>query len=285
MAPSARIGDFVGVGSWQGYWKTGVAEVGAGELRIRGYRAEDIIANLSYAETLYLTVRGETPTPAQARVMDAVLCAAADHGLISVHAATARFVASAQPDNPIPAIAAGALCAGDVTISPQASAANIERGLAMVAAGTTEAEAARVIVEDYLGQRRPVPGLGHPNHKRIDPRAAALRKVAEDEGVWGEGGQFYDHIHRQFMATKNTQLAMNVDGVFAATMWDLGFTPRQMPGLALLAIMPGIIAHVDEEMTSGVPMRIIPDSEYTGVPARELDGGHWSGSRPGAATA
>jgi citryl-CoA lyase len=285
MAPSARIGDFFGRDSWQGYWKTGVAEVGAGELRIRGYRAEDIIANLSYAETLYLTVRGEIPTPAQGRVMDAVLCAAADHGLISVHAATARFVASAQPDNPVPAIAAAALCAGDVTISPQASATNIERGIAMVAAGTSAADAAQEIIEDYLGRRRPVPGLGHPNHKRNDPRAAALRKVAEDEGVWGEGGQFYDHIHRQFMAMKNVQLAMNIDGVFAATMWDLGFTPRQMPGIAVLAVMPGIIAHVDEEMTSGVPMRVIPDSEYTGAPARALAGGQWSGSRQDAARA
>jgi citryl-CoA lyase len=285
MTPSARIGDFFGSGSWKGYWKSSIAEVGAGELRIRGYQAEDIIANLNYAETLYLTIRGEIPTPQQARVMDAVLCAAPDHGLISVHAAAARFVASAQPDTPISAIVAGALCAGDVTISPQASATNIERGRAMVAAGSSETEAAQAIVDDYLSRRRPVPGLGHPNHKRTDPRAAALRKVAEDEGVWSDGGRFYDHIHECFMATKNKELAMNIDGVFAATMWDLGFTPRQMPGIAVLAIMPGIIAHVDEEMTAGVPMRVIPESEYTGVPPRALKAGHWRTGGQAAASA
>jgi citryl-CoA lyase len=278
--PEARkhIGDFTASGSasWDGYWQTAVSEVAPQRLTIRGYRAEDIIANLSYAETLYLTMRGELPTPAQGRVLDAALCSAPDHGLISVHASAARFVASVQPDTPVPAIAAGLLCAGDVTISPKASATLIERGLAMIADGRTREQAAGVIIDEHLAVRSPVPGLGHPNHKEVDPRAAALRKVAEDEGVWAEGGAFYDALREAFISRKKVRLPMNVDGALASVLHDLGFAARQMPGIALLAILPGIIAHVDEETTDGIPMRVIPDSVYTGVPPRPLGSGHWA---------
>ncbi|MGE0220223.1 citrate/2-methylcitrate synthase [Mycolicibacterium sp.] len=243
---------------------------------MRGYPVHEIIPRLSYAEMTYLVIRGELPTARQARVLDAVLCAAPDAGLFSVHAATARFVASAQPDTPVPAIAAGLMVAGDRTISPQAAGTLIEEGIAAVQAGESSAEAAARLVESRLTRGESIPGFGHPKHKEVDPRAASLRKVAESEGVWAEGGAFYDAVHAAFVARKGSHLPMNIDGVFASVLYDLGFTARQMPGIALLAIMPGIIAHVDEENAEGVPLRVIPESTYTGRPARPLVGGHWS---------
>ncbi|NMO02916.1 hypothetical protein HH308_17020 [Gordonia sp. TBRC 11910] len=275
-----HIGEFTSSGSWSGYWQTAVSDVAPQVLTIRGYRAEEIIAKLSYAETLFMTMRGELPTPSQARVLDAALCAAPDHGLISVHASTARFVASVQPSTPVPAIAAGLLCCGEVTISPQGSATLIERGVRMMAEGQRIADAAAALVDEHIAARIPVPGIGHPNHKEVDPRAAALRKVAETEGVWGEGGQFYDALHKTFLERKGIIRPMNVDGVFASVLHDLGFTARQMPGIAMLSVLPGIIAHVDEEITDGIPMRVIADSTYTGQAQRPLESGHWAPTAP-----
>jgi citryl-CoA lyase len=272
-----RIGQFVAQGSWDGYWETAICDVYP-ELRVRGYSVAEIIPKLSYAETAFMVIRGEVPTPQQARVFDAALCAAPDAGLFSVHAPTARFVASAQPRTPVPAIVAGLLCAGDVTISPQASGTLIEQGVAAVEEGIPLTEIAAKVVAEHLENELPVPGIGHPMQKVRDPRAAALRKVAEDEGVWGEGGGFYDALHGALVEQLGMHLPMNVDGVLASVLHDLGFTARQMPGIALLAILPGIIAHVDEEITVGVPSRIIPESTYVGQGPRPLVGGHWGGS-------
>jgi citrate synthase len=269
-----RMGEFVASGSWEGYWRTAICEPFP-EYRIRGYSFLEVIPRLSFAETVYLVIRGELATPQQSRVLDAALCANPDAGLFSVHALAARTVASAQPETPVPALAAGMLCAGDVTISPQASGSLIERGLALVAAGETLEAAARKIVDDHVDAGQRLPGIGHPLHKDEDPRAALLRGIAEDQGTWGDGGDFYDALHAAFVARKDLHLPINVDGVLAAVLHDLGFTSRQMPGIALLMILPGLIAHVDEEITDGVLQRVVPESNYVGEPPRPLVGGHW----------
>jgi citrate synthase len=69
---------------------------------------------------------------------------------------------------------------------------------------------------------------------------------------------------------------MNIDGTLGWVLHDLGFTPLQMPGIAAVAILPGIIAHAVEEITRGVPLRIIPDGVYDGPAERTLEGGTYS---------
>jgi citryl-CoA lyase len=270
-----QMGDFVSSDSWDDYWRTAIAQP-LPEYRIRGYSFLEVTSSLSYAENVYLVIRGELPTPQQARVLEAGLCVNPDAGLFSVHALAGRTVASAQPNTPVPAIAAGILCAGDVTISPQAAGTLIERGLAATRAGAALAEAARQIVEEHEAAGQRIPGIGHPLHRGEDPRGALLRRIAEEQGTWGAGGDFYDALHAALIERKGIHLPINVDGVLAAVLYDLGFTPRQMPGIALLVILPGLIAHVDEEITDGVLQRVVPKSQYVGEPPRPLVGGHWA---------
>ena len=118
MPPKRRLGDYYRSGDWSDYWRTSISETYQGVLRIRGYPVQEIVKNLSYAESLYLTIRGELPTKAQARALDAVLTSMLDHQFVSSHAPAARFVASAHSESPVPGIAAGILCAGTHTISP-----------------------------------------------------------------------------------------------------------------------------------------------------------------------
>lgn len=272
-----RIGHFAAKDDWTGYWKTGVSEVAPHVLNIRGYPIQEIVARLSYTETLFLTIQGEVPSPSQRRVLDAALSALPDHGLLSTHAGAARFVASGWPSSPIPAIAAGLLCIGEITISPQDTAEVIQEGLGRVREqGRSMPEAAAEIVAEHQAAGRLLPGIGHPQHKSEDIRAAALRRVAEEEGCWGDGGTFYDLVHRTFVERKGTFLPMNIDGVLGCVLSDLGFAPIQMPGLAAAAILPGLIAHTTEEILSGVPLRMIPEGQYVGVPERHLVDGAYA---------
>jgi citrate synthase len=48
--------------------------------------------------------------------------------------------------------------------------------------------------------------------------------------------------------------------MIAALLAEMGYTPPEMAGLALLSTFPGLIAHISEELSSGSPLRIIPDS-------------------------
>jgi citryl-CoA lyase len=269
-----RIGNYQKGNDWTGYWKTSVSDVHAHELSIRGYPIGQVVSNLSYTEALFLTVRGEVPTPSQRRVFDAALTSMPDHFFLSSQAGAARFVASAWPSSPVPAIAAGLLCMGEITISPQVSAELILEGLNLVRSDALSfAEAAHQLVEKHLSQGKFVPGFGHPQHKDVDIRTAALRRVVEEEGLALDGHRFYDEVHKVLIERKGQFLPMNIDGALACAYTDLGFTPLEMPGLAGIGIMPGIIGQVVEEITEGVPLRVIHDGTYTGHAPRQLETG------------
>lgn len=277
-----RIGQYAANDDWEAYWESGITDVRSHVLNIRGYPIDQIVSKLSFSETLFLTVRGELPSPAQLRTFDAALSALPDHGLLSTHAGAARFVASGWPSSPVPAIAAGLLCIGEVTISPQDTGELISEGLARVRdEGSTVEDVAAAIVDEHLSTKRLLPGIGHPQHKDEDIRAVPLRRIAEQEGIWADGGRFYDAVHAAFVERKGGFLPMNIDGALGCVLHDLGFTPLQMPGLAAVAILPGLIAHTLEEINDGVPLRIIPKSVYSGPPQRDVTRGTYSGNGHG----
>jgi citrate synthase len=271
--PRRRLGDYYRSGDWSDYWRTAVSYVGPHKLLIRGYPIEEIVEQLTFAETLYLTVRGELPTKPQARVLDAALTSIPAHQWVAAHLLAAAVTASASPESPIPGIASGILTMGSVPVSPQETATLLDRARALMSDGRGAEEAAAAAVTEYREQGRLIPGLGHPNHKEHDPRATALASVAKEQGVWGESCELYALVHAAFVEQTGKHLPINIDGMLACVLADLGFTHLEMAGIAATAAMPGIVAHVIEEITSGVPLRIVPDelgSTYIGEPERHI---------------
>lgn len=269
-----QLGKYFKSGDWSDYWRTKISYVAPHKVLIRGYPIEEICENLTYAEMCWLTIRGELPTREQARVMDALLCCMPDHQFIASHTPAARFTASAFPESPIPGIASAILTMGSNTVSPQESAEIILAAYdLMQEEGLTREEAARRVVQQYLAEGRRIPGLGHPTHKEYDMRSQALRKVAEDNGMWGEKCQLYEAIQQAFVKISGKKLPINIDGMMACIMTEMGFDPLEMAGIGAMAVMPGIIAHVVEEIREGVPLRVIPEalgSKYIGQPERHL---------------
>jgi len=268
-----RLGDYYRSGDWSDYWQTAVSFVGPHKLLIRGYPIDELIEHLTFSEVLFLTVRGELATKAQARVLDAALSSIPSHQWVAAHLLSAAVTASAFPESPIPGIASGILSMGSVTVSPQETAALIEHGRALMREGMTMDQAADRVVDDYRAEGRLIPGLGHPNHKNQDPRATALAKVARKYDVWGDACELYARVHLAFNRKTGKDLPINIDGMLGCVLAELGFTPFEMAGIAATAAMPGIVAHVVEEITNGVPLRIVPDalgSRYTGPAERHL---------------
>ncbi|MBI5829138.1 MAG: citryl-CoA lyase [Chloroflexi bacterium] len=269
-----NVGKYYESGDWSDYWRTKISYVAPHKVLIRGYPIEEICEHLTYAEMCWLTIRGELPTKAEARVMDALLCCMPDHQFVASHTPAARFTASAFPESPIPGIASAVLTMGSNTVSPQESAKIILAACALMGAeGLSKEEAARRMVREYLDAGRRVPGLGHPTHKNEDMRASALRRVTEAQGLWGEKCQVYEAIHGAFVGITGKKLPINIDGMMAAVMTQMDFDPLEMAGIGALAVLPGVIAHVVEEIRDGVPLRVIPDvlgSKYVGEPERHL---------------
>ena len=62
-----------------------------GMIRFRGYAIEDLIGRVGFADMVYLLTRGELPHPAAAKLLEAALVAAVDHGPQAPSIAAARM--------------------------------------------------------------------------------------------------------------------------------------------------------------------------------------------------
>jgi citrate synthase len=126
-------------------WQTKISRVLDGKVIIHGYSHEQLIGDRSYAEGVFLTLRGELPTKSEARMLDAMLNSLLDHGFVAASVLAARYAASGNPQL-VPGTAAGLLTAGSNTISPQHSAEFLDKAVKMMKDEALDGETARRIV-------------------------------------------------------------------------------------------------------------------------------------------
>jgi citrate synthase len=253
-------------------WQTRISRVIPGKVIIHGYDHEELIGGRSYAAGVYLTLRGELPSAGEERMMDAMLASLYDHGFVAASVLAARYCASGNPQL-IPATAAGLLTAGSNTINPQHGCDFILAAWDLMKREklSMQQTAALVVAEKRAAKQR-IPGFGHPTHKSEDFRATKLWKIAEECGFVGERTRLYQAINAEFRRATGREICINVDGALACIGMEMGFKPVHIAAIAALAVLPGIMAHVIEEIEEGVPLRVIRDEDmdYLGPPARPL---------------
>lgn len=250
---------------------TEVSEVREGTVLLRGYPLSDVMRELTYAEGAFLSIIGRLPSPQETRLVDAILTALLDHGFVASTITAARYVASGNPQF-IPAVAGGLLAAGSNTLSPEHSFGLIREAQAVREEQNLDAEgAAVIIVERYRSTKRRLPGFGHPVHKDSDFRADILFELAHELGLAGDGIIQYQAILAEFVrATGRTGIPINIDGALAAVGHDLGWSANQTVAFAVLSVLPGLMAHVIEEIETGKPLRYITSGAYVGAEERPL---------------
>ena len=257
----------------QTYWTSTVSRIEDGRVLIRGYDLEELIGGQSFTASTFLLLRGRLPTPAEVQALDAVLDAVLDYALEKPGTVAARYTVSANPSM-VAGLAAAVLSGGSYTLAPDDTArfalAAYDRHLA---SGTSLAETAGAIVADVRARKERIPGIGHPLFKGVDPRAQKLKQIAVTEGLWSDRGELYEHVHRAFVdAIGKPDIPINDVGMMALVMLELGFTPDEMTGLAVLSTLPGVIAHVSEELASGRRIRTVPDDQvdYPAIDDRDF---------------
>lgn len=251
-------------------FRTAISQVMPGKVTVRGYSHADLIGTVPYGDATYLTLTGELPDARQSRLIDAMLTSLLDHGFVAATVSAARYAASGNPEF-IPAVAAGLLTAGANTLSPEHSFRLIDQCLELQADGMTLDEAAAEVVRRRREAGERIPGLGHPTHRTSDFRADRLFAMADELGLVGEATTTYRAVYEAFLAVSSRKdIPINIDACLACLGRDLGLSAHQTVALAVLAVLPGLMAHVIEEIEDGKPLRFITDDEYVGVAERPL---------------
>jgi citryl-CoA lyase len=249
-------------------WKTAITDIGPGKIRVRGYAITDLMEKLSYAEAVYLILKGVLPNKAEAALMNAILVSSIDHGASPPSALATRTVVSGG--NPInAAIAGGVLTIGDTHGGAIEQCAKILQELANK--GDDVTHIASELVDWLKENKMRMPGFGHRLHD-VDPRTVKLFEIAERHGYKGKHIELCKAIEKALAEKSGKMLPINVDGAIAAVISDMGFDWRLGKGFFIISRVPGLLAHAYEELTRERPMRKLgpPEYEYDGPGEREI---------------
>lgn len=218
-------------------------------------------ADYSFAENFLWMLKGVEPQPQEAAVIDAYLVLLSEHGM-NASTFSARVTTS--------------------TLSDMYSAMTTAIGTLKGAAhGGANEEAMRMFfeigsadkVEHWFNtyvktKQKRVMGMGHRVYKALDPRAAVLRRKAEEMSRATNNMQWFDlavkldEVARQDPEFIEKKLYPNVDYYSAIALYTLGIPMDQFTPLFGVARMPGWTAHVIEQWADNRLIR--PDVDYIG---------------------
>ncbi len=223
-------------------WKTAITDDKDGAGRIRGYAIDQLIGGRSFAETVWLLLRGELPDAKQAKLFEAILVAVADHGIAVPSVTAARIVASGG-NSVNAAVAAGVLAAGDFHGGAIEGCMRMLASVVQAPGGAKEVAASIVDEMDSAGIR--ILGYGHKIFE-VDPRTTRLFAFARELGFGGRHMEIAEEIAKALSAKKGRPLPLNVDGAIAALLSLMGFPAETGKAVFLIGRIAGICAHVVE---------------------------------------
>lgn len=212
---------------------------------------DDLIGEVSFTQMIYLHILGHMPTPAQVRVLDAVLVTLVDHGVMASVGARSVYMAS-------PEAIQGAIAAGILGLGSQFGGVmeEIGRNLETVVAAPDADAAANAIVAGYRSAKQSIPGFGHPDFRPEDPRTPKLLLVAEREGLSGQHVAALRTLAKAVDANLGKHITINATAGIAALLGELGVPWRIMRGFAAISRTPGVVGHLYEEQTHPTAYRI-----------------------------
>jgi citrate synthase len=250
-----RSGRRPGWGAPEGRWttvkptkklKSDIAWSTADRIVVRGHDlVDDLLGKASLGDVAFLELKGRLPTRQESTVFNALTVTLVEHGM-TPSAIAARLTYFGAPESLQGAVAAGLLGIGD------RFGGSIEGAARMLQEALDGAEpsadlAARIVL-DHKTRKQPIPGVGHPLHKRVDPRTPKLFALAAANGLSGRHVELMNLVSEEATRTSGRPLPVNATGAIGAIASELELPWRTCRGLAIIARAIGLVAHLQEEM-------------------------------------
>lgn len=242
-------------------YRTAITTHKDGNPIVRGYDLTKLAGKTSFAASIYLILKGEMPSEKAEKMLEAMLVISIDHGIEPSSVVAARNIYSGG--SPVQAAVAGGILAfGD--FHGGAIEAAMENFYGYVDKNPEE------LIDDLKSKDIRVAGFGHKLYKGEDPRTERLVEIAKEIGFYGKYVKFAQSVAEEF-SKREKQLPLNIDGIIAALLCEMGFDAKVGKGVFIIARTPGLVAHVVEEALRESPARRLSedDVEYDGPSLRE----------------
>ncbi|MDR2829700.1 MAG: citryl-CoA lyase [Methanobrevibacter sp.] len=225
--------------------RTAITKIEPDKITTKGYSQEDLIANLTYPEMIFLFFRDELPSKRELKMFNHILVSFCDHGLTPPSTQTVRLITSSG--SPLNVALSGALLSfGSNHAGAIEKTMKIFQNAMKNNEDLTDREIDKIAIDitnQHSKMKKNVPGFGHRYHA-VDPRARKILELAIEEGFVGIHTKLALAIEND-LQEKNIKL--NIDGINASILSDLGFKPETGIGLFIIGRLPGLIAHSLEE--------------------------------------
>jgi citrate synthase len=223
--------------------------------------------SLDLVEGFLYQLNGSPADAGTARALDAYFIVGAEHGF-NASTFTARVITSTRSD--IASAVAGAIGTMKGPLHGGAPSEVVDQ-LSQV--GSPERAKEWLLAALNRGER--LMGFGHRVYRAYDPRAAALRKVAEamdNRPDWLELAIAVEDVALRVLAERHPERALktNVEYYAAPVLQGVGLTPDLFPAAFSLSRHAGWTAHVLEQASANRLIR--PDVNYVGPAERDLPG-------------
>jgi citrate synthase len=243
------------------------ALVGVYDRLLSGERPVPVRADLGHAAHALHQIWGREPSPEQARGLETYLNTVCDHGL-NASTFTARVIASTGSD------LVSAICGAVGALKGPLHGGAPGPALDMVFE-IGRRERAEAVLREKLARGERLMGFGHRVYRAYDPRAAALRKVAESmehKPDWLQLAIEVEDVALRVLAERHPERAIktNVEYYAAPVLQGVGLSPDLFPATFSLARHAGWTAHALEQAENNRLIR--PDVNYVGPEEREVPG-------------
>ncbi len=254
-------------------WRTAISDCTSENVHIAGYRVSDLMLHLDFAGTLFVLYQQRVPSAAESKLLNAVLIAPLDHGIV-VPSVISRMVAASGV--PLQAsVAAGILSFGDIHGGAGEQAAKNLKDMVSVAMarGLSASDHAHEIVASARSNKQRIEGYGHPLHPQRDARVETMVHMAQELGLVGPHLELSLAIENEIEKQSGRRIPLNIDGAMAGILMDLGFDWRLARVFVFLPRAAGISAHAVEEVVREKGWRVAAkpeDVEYDGPAIRDF---------------
>lgn len=207
----------------------------------------DILGHVNLGDMGFMELTGRLPDANESRMFNAMAVTLVEHG-ITPSALVARITYLGAPESMQSAVAAGLSGLGTVFVGSMEGAARMLRDAMPEPDPKADLAAmAAAIVEPFQAARRIVPGIGHPFHKPVDPRAPRLLAIARETGFDGPYVRLMTAVADEASRRTGKVLPMNATGAIGALCCEMGFEWKIARGLGVMARAVGLVGHILEE--------------------------------------
>jgi citrate synthase len=233
-----------------------VAYSTADRIVVRGHELVDLIGNVPLGDMAFLELKGRLPTSQESAVFNAITVTLVEHGMTPSSIA-ARMTYLGAPESLQGAIAAGILGLGArYGGSVEDIARILQTRLGSATAESDLRQVARDVVEEHRSAKRVIPGIGHPEHRDVDPRVPRLFEVATANGLSGRHVELVQLISEEASTAIGRNLPVNATGAIGAIASELEIPWQVCRGLAVMARAIGLVAHLQEEVADPLAAEI-----------------------------